>query len=128
MLADQALHCGDERGDRGLHVGGAAPVQIAVALDRLEGIGLPLLERPGGHDIGVAGEANHGRAAAAPCPQIVHRAEAHRFDAEAERLQAGSQDLLAASVIGGDGAAADQRFGERQGGAGCGIVRHGPGL
>ena len=50
----QALDRDHERRDRGFHVGGAAAVQIAVALRRNEGIGVPGLERARGHDIGVA--------------------------------------------------------------------------
>ena len=59
MLRDEALGGGDHGGEAALHVGGAATVQDAVADDRLERIGLPLLARSGRHDIGMTGEAQH---------------------------------------------------------------------
>jgi hypothetical protein len=42
--------------DRGLHVGGAAAVQLAVAVRGRERVAGPLVERAGGHHVGVAGE------------------------------------------------------------------------
>ena len=70
MRRDEALDRRDERGERALHVGRAAPVQVAVAHDRHERIGAPRLARPGRHDVGVAGEADERRARAAPRPQV----------------------------------------------------------
>ena len=47
--------------ERGLHVAGAAAVELAVAVRGREGRAGPLLERAGGHHVGVAGE-DHGAA------------------------------------------------------------------
>jgi hypothetical protein len=63
MCGQELLHRHREGGDRGLHVGRAAAVQLAVAVAGHEGVAGPLLQRAGGHDVGVAGE--HQRAAAA---------------------------------------------------------------
>ena len=70
LLRDEILGRDDEGGDRGLHVGGAAAVELAVADRRHERIGVPLLERAGGHDVGVAGEAD---AAGCAVPRRAHR-------------------------------------------------------
>ena len=51
---EKVLDRHDEGGDRGLHVGGAAPEELAFALGGNEGVAVPLVERPGGHDVGVA--------------------------------------------------------------------------
>ena len=74
-----------------LHVGRAAAVQHAVADGGHEGVGLPLLERAGGHDVRVAGEAEHRAAAAARRPEVVDDAVAQALDLEAgARRGAGS--------------------------------------
>ena len=41
---------------------------------------MPLVQRAGGNDVGMSGEADQGFAAAAPCPEIVDVAEAHALD------------------------------------------------
>ena len=56
MRGDELLGGHDHRGQRGLHVGGAAAVQLAVAVGRHEGRAVPLLVRAGGHHVGVAGQ------------------------------------------------------------------------
>ena len=79
----------DEGGDRGLHVRGAAAVELAVADGRHERIGVPLGERAGRHDVGVAGEADHRAGAAAPRPEVGDVAELHRL-----ALEAGAREPL----------------------------------
>ena len=74
-----------------------------------------VLHRAGGHHIGVSGKHHDGAGRAAPRPEIVHVAEAHPLDPEAELFQAFDEDVLAARVIGRERAAGDQGFGELQG-------------
>ena len=62
---DELLDRHDERRERGLHVGRAAAVELAVAQRRHERIAAPRVERAGRHDVGVAGEADE-RARASP--------------------------------------------------------------
>ena len=85
---DESFRGHDEGGDRGLHVGGAAAVELAVADGRHEGIGVPLGERAGRHDVGVAGEADERLARAAARPQVGDLAEVHRLALEAGRGEA----------------------------------------
>ena len=66
MRGDERLDRRDERGERALHVGGAAAVEPAVALGRARtGRECHCVERAGRHDVGVAGEADQ-RARASP--------------------------------------------------------------
>ena len=60
--ATNSSHGDHHRGDRGLHVGRAAAIQLAVAVGRHEGLRVPLVERAGGHHVGVAGEHEQRRA------------------------------------------------------------------
>ena len=106
----------DHRGERALHVGGAASEQQAVAHRGLERIALPFLERAGGHDVGVAGEAQHRAALAARRPEIVDVAVAQVFDLETGLGEAAGHDFLAALVGGGDGVARDEIEREVDGG------------
>lgn len=116
VVGDEALAGGNEAGDAGFHVGGAAAVEVSVALGGLEGGGCPLFGRAGGDDVGVAGEAEQGGAVAAPCPEVAGIAERQVFDLETDGLQALGDDVLAAVVVGGDGGLGDELFGESEGG------------
>ncbi len=120
MHGDEFLGGHHEPGDRGFHVGGAAAIELAVAVGRLERVGAPLLHGAGRHHVGVAGEdqqlAVGTRAAALDGPQVGHaevvRPADHGFALEAGGGQAFDQHILAALVFGRDGAAADQVFSE----------------
>ena len=114
--ADERLGRRQHRGKPALHVGRAAAVQQAVANDRHEGIRMPLLERPGRHDVRVAGEAQERPvAAAAHGPEIVDLAEAHPLDRESERFEARNEQFLAAAVGGTDRLAGHELAGQFQG-------------
>ena len=76
MFCNESLNGGDEGGERGLHVGRAAAKQLSIAFTGLERVGVPLIERPRGHHIRVAGEADQRRRRALTCPEIVHVANA----------------------------------------------------
>ena len=101
MRGDEAFGGGDERGDRRLHVGGAARIELTVANSRLERVGQPLIERAGRHHVGMAGETDQRRSAALARPQIVDAVVVVALDAEAERLQARGNEVVAARVIRG---------------------------
>ncbi|MNN21554.1 hypothetical protein D3C81_1348810 [compost metagenome] len=124
MLGHEFLHGDHEAGDGGLHVRRAPAVELAVAVGGLERVRLPLVHRAGRHHVGMAGEgqqlACRARRAALHRPQVGHaevvRAADEVFAYEAEGLQAGFQHGLAAFVSGRDGAAADQVFGQGEGG------------
>ena len=72
------------------------------------------LARAGGHDVGVAGEAEHRLVGAAPGPQVIDRAEFQPLDAEPERLEAGLDQVQAAVVVGADRGPAHQFFSQLQ--------------
>ncbi|MDT4852260.1 hypothetical protein FQZ97_864840 [compost metagenome] len=120
-LALQELFDGGHEGrDRGLHVAGAAAVELAVAVRGRERVAAPLVERAGGHHVGVAGKHQRLRGLAirgpAHGPEVgdpeIGRAALDGFQREAQRGEAFAQDLLATRVVGGDGRARDQLFGE----------------
>jgi len=114
-LGDELLHRHDERRDGGLHVGGAASVQPAVAHGRHEGVGVPLLEGAGRHHVGVAREAEQRPSAAAPRPQIGDAAHAGVLALKAGLGEALGQQRLATRVGGRDGPAGDQLPGKFEG-------------
>ncbi len=112
---------GDELGGRGhhrrkaaLHVGGTAAIEHAVLDHRLEWIRVPVLERPRGHDIRVAREAEHGSLAAALRPEILDRSERQTVDMEAGGLQPLDQQRLAAAVRGAHRGSRNQLAGQIQ--------------
>ena len=70
MSGHEALGGRDHGGDRGLHVGGAAPVQVAVALHGHEGIAGPAVDWAGRHDVDVAGETDDRGDPTVPRPKI----------------------------------------------------------
>ena len=108
MLLHELFDRHHHRGDRGLHVGRAAAVELAVAMRRHEGVAAPALQRPGGHHVGVAGEDQRrpGPAAAAQRPQVgdaeVVRPADQRLAGEAGRSQPLAEQRLAAAVLGRD--------------------------
>src|SRR5882762_4023240 len=114
MRRQETLNCHDESGDRGLHVRGAASKELSIALGGNEGIGMPLVERTGGHDVRVADEAEKGTGRAASSPEIGHLAAPDRLDRESEPRKSCSQQFLAAAVFGSDRAARDQLAGKPQ--------------
>ena len=115
MLSEKIFNGCDEGCDGGLHVGCAASVQHTIADGRLERRTEPAIRRPGRHHIGMPGKYDDGTCRAAPRPEIVHVAETHPFDVEAELSQPFNKDVLAACIIGGKRAARDQCFGKLQG-------------
>ncbi len=114
VRGDEAFDRDDERGDRGLHVGGAATVQVTVALGGHERVGVPGVERSGGHDIGMAREADDGPRATPARPQVGYAVGSDGLASESERFEARAQDVLASAVVGRRRAARDQLTGQRQ--------------
>ena len=119
---DELLDRDHHRGERALHVGSAAAVQHAVAVRRHERVAGPLVERAGRHDVGVAGEREdlRRRPPAGPeRPQVgdaaVGGSARSLLAIEAERRQAGRDQVLAAAVGRRDRTAGDQLLGEVQG-------------
>ena len=106
----------DHRGQRALHVGGAAAEQQAVAHRGLEGIALPFFERAGGHHVGVPREAQHRAALAAGRPEVVDVAITQVFDLETGLREAACHDFLATLVGRGYGVAPDEIEREVDGG------------
>ena len=117
----EAFAGGNEGGDAAFHVRRAASVEAAVALGRLERRRRPFVLRPAGYDVGMSGEAQQRCAAAAPRPNVFGLAEIQLFDGKADFLQAFGQQFLTALVVGGNGCAGDELFGQSQGG---GFGRH----
>ena len=100
---------GDEGGDAGLHVGGAAAVELAVLDGGGEGRVSPGRGVAGRHDVGVAVEAED-RAGVAPAGEEVGDAVAVGADgAEARPGQHPGEEVEGAALLGGDRGAADQR-------------------
>ncbi len=69
---------------------------------------MPLVERAGGHHVGVADEAQKGAGVASPGPEVGDLAAADRLDRESEPCKTPSEQFLATAVLGGDRAAGDQ--------------------
>ena len=119
---DELLGRRDHGREAALHVRCASTVEDPVADDRRERVATPLLERTGRHDIGVAGEAQHGAGIATARPEIGHAAELQGLDPEAARSQSLGHQGLTAGVGRCHGRAGDQRAGEFEG------IRHGASL
>ncbi|MND81072.1 hypothetical protein D3C80_728580 [compost metagenome] len=88
MLGHEALGGHHHGGQRSLHVGGAAAIEHAILDGRLERRGVPLLQRPGGHHVGVAGEAEQRPLAATAGPEVGGVFKHHGLDDEPEALEA----------------------------------------
>ena len=115
MQGDELLDGDHHRGDRGLHVGRAAAVKLAVANAGYERVGMPLFERAGRHHVGMAGEDHQRLRRAAPGPQVGHVAGDDRLACETERRQQCGEARLAAIVVRGDRGQRNQFFGQGQG-------------
>ncbi len=119
MRRDEFLARYDERRYRCLHIRRTTPVQLAVAMGRNERRRRPLFERPGRHDIGVAGEreqlAIDTVRAALDGPEISDAARGDRFTVETNCRQPLDQQVLAMLVVGRNGRARDELFGEKKG-------------
>src|SRR3954462_4883496 len=114
VLTHIGFYCRYERGDRAFHVCGATPVQVAVALRGHKGLGMPLIERTGGYDVGVPRETDQRCAATATRPQVIDVAETQVLDRETKFAQTLRQNLLAARVVRRNGNARDQLARETQ--------------
>ncbi len=113
---DVAFGGGDEGGDAALHVGRAAPGQPAALDARFE----RLPPRPGGDDVGVAGEGEVRRAGADGGEQVGDRAVGRgavveAVDGEADMVERRRQHVLRTAVERGDAGAGDQPGGEVEG-------------
>ena len=84
--------------------------------DGLERIGVPFLARPGRHDVGVTGEAEHR---AAPSRGVTRGCPPGRSVRRSLRnpsgLEPGADDVEAAVVLGADRGSAQQVFGQGEG-------------
>src|SRR5882672_3478586 len=87
-----------------------------------EGVALPLVERAGGDDVGVAHKTDERSGTAAARPEVRDLAAPDRLDLEAQPREALAQQGLAAFVLRGDRAACDQLAREPEG-RGC-FSRH----
>ncbi len=95
---DEFLAGGHHRGEAALHVGGAPAVQRTVADGGRERIAVPLLERSGGHHIGVPGEAEQRSFAPASGPEVLDRPEFQVLHAKADCRQPFAHQRLASAV------------------------------
>ena len=120
MLLHEFFRRHHHRGDRGLHVRRAAAEQMAVAVGGHEGVAAPMVQRAGGHHVGVASEGQRrpGAAAAAHGPQVgdaqVLRPANERLAVEASAFQPLGDHRLAPAVLRRDAGAGDQRLGQAQ--------------
>src|SRR5581483_2518899 len=92
---------------------------MPVADRRRERIALPVLDRSGRNDVGVAGEDEERRAAAARGPQIGHPFSVQILEREAELREAIADDFAAARVIRRQRFARDELARERENWRGC---------
>ncbi|MNH15576.1 hypothetical protein D3C79_751910 [compost metagenome] len=94
---------GHHHGGQGsLHVGGATAVQHAVQDGRLERRGVPFVQRPCRHHVGVSGEAEQRPFGATTGPEVGGVLEHHGLDDEAQTLEARRHQGLAPLVQGGN--------------------------
>ncbi|MNH43983.1 hypothetical protein D3C79_1060200 [compost metagenome] len=63
---------------------------------------MPLVQRAGGHHVGVTGEAEQRALGAAACPQVGGVFKHHGFDDEAEASEALRHQGLAPLIQGGN--------------------------
>ena len=129
MPGDPGEGRGGESGDAALHVGGAAPKNLAVDDFAGERIDPPFGGIAGRHDIGMAGEQQEGRGVADAGVEIVDvrrvlLGKGQAMDGEAGGLQPRLQNVERPGVGGGDGGPADQCAGQRHAGAGraCHVI------
>src|SRR6185295_1441341 len=123
--ADEPLRGSNHRGNGTLHVGGAAPDEVTVALDCRERIGGPLIDGSGRDDVDVPGETDQRRCVATPRPQVRDAATIDPLAVETERSEARRNQSQAAGIVGRHRATGDQVPGERQRGGVTVVVRRG---
>ena len=114
VCGDEFLGRADEGRDGRLHVRSAAAVQPALAHAGGERIGLPLVQRAGGHHVGMSGKTQQRFGLAAARPQIADVAAAHALQGEADGGEALRDKVLAAGVIRRERAQPDQLLCEFQ--------------
>ncbi|MCY1004634.1 hypothetical protein OV079_03420 [Nannocystis pusilla] len=100
----EAGHCGDEAGDRALHVAGAAPVQHAAAQLARKGVDRPALA--GRADVDVSEERDVRRTAAEPRHEVGHGVAAGTGEVDASagepaRREGARRDGERAAIGGG---------------------------
>ena len=115
MLLEKTRGCGDEAGDRALHVDRATPVQHAVDDLAGERIDAPAGEIARRHDVGVTGKAEIGRPLAHPGVQIADRRRAVLLErqpvaGETQPLQRMLDHVERAVVLRRHARTADQRL------------------
>ncbi len=76
---------------------------------------MPVIEGPGWYNIGVACEDKQWCAIAVECPQVIHVAEGHGFDAKTERAEIVSHQHLTTCVVRGDRLSTDELLCQSQG-------------
>ncbi len=118
MLGHEALDRHHHGSQRAFHVGGAAPVEHAILDGRLERRGVPFVQRPGGHHVGVTGEAEQWPLAATTGPEVGGVLKHHGLDDKPDPGEALRHQGLAPFIEGGNGGAADQILGQ------CDDIRH----
>ena len=94
VRGDETLGSRHERGDGGLHVGRAAPKELAVADGGLERIGGPLLARTGRHDIRVTRKHDERPPGTVADEEVRHVAALDDLGLEAQRNQAVDDELI----------------------------------
>ena len=83
----------------GFHIRRAAAKELAIALARLEGVGMPFVERAGGDNIGMAGKTKQWLGVAPTCPEVGYTVAVELFAHKTMHLEAFDDELLAAGVI-----------------------------
>ena len=115
----EARHGSDESRDCALHVARAAPVEHTVFDLGGEGLAGPACAVARGHNVGMAREAEVGRACAPPRVEVIDPRSARLLEGqamagEAQRLERSLEHVEGAAVRRRDALAADQRARERQ--------------
>ena len=100
MTCDEALRGDHHRRKTAFHVRSAPAIQSSVADLRDEGIAAPVLPRPGRHDVGMTGEAEHRRSAPAARPEVCDGSEGQLLVAEAACRESRADHVQAAVVVG----------------------------
>jgi hypothetical protein len=98
--------------NRTLHIRRAPTMEHPIANDRVEGVGIPEIQRSGRHHVGMSGQTEQRSRGPAPRPEIRDLAEGHRLDGEADRRQTLGDEFLTALVLGRHRATADEFTGQ----------------
>ncbi|MCY1448189.1 hypothetical protein D9M71_648430 [compost metagenome] len=123
VFGDEALDRHQHGREAAFHVRRATAAEHALLVDQgIEGLVLPGLQRAGGYNVCVAGEAEYRAVATTDRPEVLHLLDAHAFDAKAHSGQPAHHQVLAAFVDRGDRGTTDEVAGEFEGG---GKGRHG---